>query len=173
MHNLPGTGDGMRVVVVSDSGSTSGIDVRLASLTFTGGDILGDGGGILNLENLVLVDSRVVGNHADRGGGIFSDTGSLIIRRSVVEDNTAGRNFRSGGGIFNREADVVIETTTLRGNQASEGGGVFNEAGNLDIIQSTISGNHATDSGGGIYNGYGMANILSSTISVVIRIGAT
>lgn len=113
----------------------------------------------------------------DRGGGIFAGGGvSLVIESSRV----SGNNARQGGGLYvtrNNAAglnrpQVMLSNTILEGNVAnSSGGGLFSGPGvDLTLDCATVSGNQAIVSGGGLYlNGPSSANtidaeLLASTI---------
>jgi hypothetical protein len=86
------------------------------------------GGGIANFGRLTLVDSTVARNRLDGrlsdadGAGIFSATGSLTLRDSVVNDNAAepksiGR-FAEGGGLFVGSGALTITGSKVINNRA-------------------------------------------------------
>lgn len=112
------------------------------------------GGGILNRENLAVLNCTISGNFAGTlGGGIYNtDTGTLTVRTSTLSSNTAGK----GGGIAN-DGTSTVQRCTLNANQTTGdddtggGGGIFN-AGTLTVQNSTLSGNHTADAGGGIFS---------------------
>jgi hypothetical protein len=166
--DLPATSDGYRIFNI-DNGNASLIDVAISGLTLTGGDMTGQGGAILNRENLTLTASTVSGNASDGGGGIAnSGGGTLAVTISTISGNRAG----NAGGIGNFNGGTVILTgSTVASNQAGGGvfglgGGVYSrDAGTLTITRSTISGNSAGAGGGGISIVYGTATITGSTIS--------
>lgn len=101
-------------------------------------------GGALNaFASLTITDSVVSGNSAvERGGGLDLQGGNLL-RRALIEDNTAGE----GGGVAALGA-VTIEDSLLCGNQANFGGAVSGGGlGALVIRNTTISGNAANTAG--------------------------
>jgi len=109
-HILPGAG----TVVISGA-------------TILGGNVTGDGGGILDYDaDLTLVNTVVSSNTADDdGGGVYVESGSATL---------------SGGQIIS--------------NSASYGGGVCVEQSTATFTQtgvSTITHNSATQYGGGVY----------------------
>ena len=198
-------------IVVSISGLTitngasvdgSGIENRYADLTVSdctvsnnvardgdGGD--GGGGGIYNSgfvsgeTKLTVNNCTIIGNSAERGGGIWnrnSDSqnggATLYINNSTITSNMAS----SGGGIDNsarsqrngnRSATVMISNSTISGNAATgQGGGISTQATTLQrlfgiarviINNSTISGNSAR-LGGGIANFFGSSVTIGQTI---------
>ena len=75
------------------------------------------GGGIYSWDPFTAQDTRVSGNHATLGGGIFARI-SATLDGSQVTGNTAGGG-QSGGGIFNSNSHGVIHLlngSTVSGN---------------------------------------------------------
>jgi len=69
------------------------------------------------------------------GGGI-SNNGTLLVRDSGVDGNTAPAR---GGGIYNGETGTAILTgCTVIGNSAATGPGVFNDGGAMIVRDCTI-----------------------------------
>ncbi|MCO5183873.1 MAG: hypothetical protein M9965_08035 [Anaerolineae bacterium] len=107
-------------------------------------DSAGNGGGIYNSRNrMVLSNTTVTGNSATgSGGGIYNSiaysTGSMTIYDSLVTDNIADK----GGGIFNYNSSVRINGSSVANNTASsEGGGIYNSGTVRFNATSTVSGN--------------------------------
>ncbi|MCG8450965.1 MAG: LamG domain-containing protein, partial [Pirellulales bacterium] len=145
-------GDGSRVVRIDDGNALLDVEVVFAGITFTGGDVAGDGGGIYSLENLSLQYVSVVDNAAtDDGGGIFHENAPLVIENSTIASNHADAD---GGGLYSDTSMNAPETghvsqATFSGNAAGdEGGGIFNNDGLLEIKHSTITLNDAKFGGG-------------------------
>ena len=110
-------GDGRRVLNVDD-GTDTEIQVQVSGLTFTGGDVDGDGGGIFASENIILNDAVVTGNYAsDDGGGFYFsrtpdfDAAHATITNTTLRENTAGD---SGGGLslYNR-GQIILRTSRI------------------------------------------------------------
>jgi hypothetical protein len=131
----------------------------ITGVTITGGTAVSaaaaqQGGGILigNSAILILIDSAVVGNSANVGGGIMV-TGALSMARSTVSGNVATTG--QGGGIAITNGDAAAVTnSTVSGNRAETirtglGGGIIS-AGTLTLDSVTVANNRAS-SGGGIY----------------------
>ena len=60
-----------------------------------GGEIEGDGGGILNAGILTLTDSTISGNQAafgGGGGGVLNENGTMTITRCTISNNSASGN---------------------------------------------------------------------------------
>lgn len=140
--------------------------VLLQSTVITGNDAAQSGGGILfnaPYSDTAIENSTISGNTAGLwGGGIYfydTDGGVHSIRGTTISGNSAGQ----GGGLFlyNLDDPMVIENSTISGNQAlggdetqGLGGGVYLYSlygGSLAIRHSTVAGNSATDGGGGLF----------------------
>ncbi len=138
-----------------------------------GGDPTGsaDGGGILALGDLTLLQSVVRGNEAPGYGGGIKTQGDvdLALRRSTVDGNRA----TGGAGIFHSTSapggalELVRSTISDNRGGLSQGGGIYFSAGGgpSSILDSTISGNRAQYEGGGIYVTNGELTVKRTTVS--------
>jgi hypothetical protein len=165
---------GIRVFQVN-----TGVAATITDLTVTGGNVAGNGGGILNNGSLTLQRVTVSGNAApvsgngasggNRGGGLanIGAGASLTIQDCTVSGNTA----YSGGGIENDVfATASISHTVVTGNTAGDdgnGGGVENR-GEMTITDSTISFNigPSTKATPNFFGG-GLANLSIGTLTLV------
>ena len=104
---------------------------------------------VVNQGTMSFTDSIVSGNESGTagligpgGGGVYNaDTGTLLLRDSVVRANTSHAD---GGGIYNAgEADLRDASITLN-TAAGDGGGIFN-VGSLRLRDTTISDNTPND----------------------------
>ena len=137
------------------------------------------GGGICNSGVLSLITSTVTGNsttgYFSYGGGGILNNGTLTINQCTIRNN---RGDGYGGGIAGSAGSVVIQNSTISGNQIfglvhSDGDGaglatcvpyISVCSGEGFIIQnSTISGNIAL--GGGSFGGHGGAVYGGGTIT--------
>ena len=90
-------GDGARIFRIDDGNVTALKNVSLSGLTLTGGDLSGDGGAILNFENLSIVASRITDNAvtSGQGGGRRRDCAGLQwpprIARRAANDGSRRR----------------------------------------------------------------------------------
>jgi hypothetical protein len=66
---------------------------------------------------------RIANNQADDGGGIYLVNNFLPI--SITGLEVVGNTAQRGGGMFIRATDVTIANTVIRGNDAGEGGGLY------------------------------------------------
>ncbi|MBN1674759.1 MAG: hypothetical protein JXR37_27185 [Kiritimatiellae bacterium] len=114
-----------------------------------GGAFLGGGGGG---EPPYLLDCRIEGNSAGRGGGVQMFTVG-IVRDCTVESNvsTGAGGEQGGGGFYLGEG--TVENCLIAGNWAQNGcgGGVAGHPGSQSPLISTcvISNNWADQHGGG------------------------
>jgi hypothetical protein len=84
------------------------------------------------------------------GGGIYN-VNNVILENSTLSGNSAS----SGGGIYNNDSTLLtIENSTLSGNSADWAGGIANMAGTIDlhntIIANSSSGSDCITEGGSI-----------------------
>lgn len=155
-------------------------DITLRDLTIAHGYVDGgEGGGIYNRADLTLDGVVVRNNDATsnsssnygRGGGIFSQYGSLTLIDTTVKDNNAGKH---GGGVFFIAGDgdaLTIENSTIEGNDAVHRGGGLGFWGygagatKSEVFNSTFSGNEAGHGGGVAVWGSPDLDVISSTIT--------
>jgi hypothetical protein len=153
-------------------------NLNLRDTTVSGGiikveDVTGFGGALFVSDGTAsLINSRITGNVANRGGGVYvTDVnpgdgayGVLNLTDTTISGNTA----LAGGGIAGNGV-VVASNTTISNNTARDGGGVLSstggpyEAGRFEFNNCTISGNSATESGGGLANALRAFSVLNKT----------
>jgi len=171
-------GAGARDTTVDGAGldrvfaSQSGVVVVMSDMTVTGGDATGGGtseeidlgGAILNRGTMTLERVRLVKNHADGGGGVFSIPRTyLTVRSSLVADNSAveggGLRIDSGGEVIDTTITgnvlrTVPEAAFLPDEMSGYGGGIDHRGGSdVAVVGSTIVNNHALKGGGGLSSG--------------------
>uniref|UniRef100_UPI00404B4475 choice-of-anchor Q domain-containing protein n=1 Tax=Flavobacterium sp. TaxID=239 RepID=UPI00404B4475 len=120
----------------------------------------GNGGGlhITGPGSINITGGTVNGNTAGReGGGLWNDSGTMIIINTEINENTAlGVAADDGGaGIFNNNGgSVLINNSTISGNMATgtsaSGGGILSLSGSIFIENSTFNDNAANRAGGAI-----------------------
>jgi CSLREA domain-containing protein len=143
--------------------------VTISGVTIQGGGSpTGEGGGILNVGNLTILNVVIRDNNAGlAGGGIDSSVGiSLTIDGSTISGNRASDG--NGGGVnVGSTGNLTISNSTITNNAATiDGGGIYDGAtgGTTSITNTTISGNRADGHSGGIHI-FSTATIASSTIT--------
>ena len=159
----------------ADNGNGGGISVQNGSLIINNSEISDNqtddfgfsdpaGGGIYAFDSEVTITGSTVSrNSAVQGGGIFS-TGSLVtVVETEISDNLAIQN---GGGITAFEGEIIVDRSTVSGNNAerNEGGGIFADTALVTVSNSTISGNSSESDGSAIKGFDGALTISDSTI---------
>jgi len=187
LDGLPNTGDGYRVIKVASDLAGELQAVHISGVTLSGGDVSEtsgladvDGGGVLNEENLSLVDIVVANNSTTSiGGGIANRFGNLLVQNSIVASNNAieGGGVQNGGVASGSAGEIQVVDSTIENNvvtrdvnnfnlTSEDGGGISNH-GTLSVIGSVVRNNQAVDSiGGGLANQLGgRAEVRESTFS--------
>ena len=132
-----------------------------------------DGGGIDRVLSVVsnpsvvtISDVTIQGGHTSwgnhDGGGISHATGTLMLARVVVQNNLA----ESDGGGISSNGVLIVEDSTITGNEALSLGGAMDGPGTIadwTITNSTISGNSALTANG--IRTAGTVDLLNTTIS--------
>ncbi len=102
----------------------------LDGFTITGGNAYGPewvdnfGGGVIGYDcSMTLANVIIRGNRADRGGGMYTNTGSPILVNVVFTGNRARIR---GGGYLHNNSTAILTNVTFSGNSAGTGGGLFN-----------------------------------------------
>ena len=82
----------------------------------------GEGGGIFNVEGVTtLLNTRVAGNTARKGGGIALALGVVGLDGSTaVTGNTATGAGEPGGGVFNAGGRITLDGGAITGNTPDE-----------------------------------------------------
>ncbi|MGI9606324.1 MAG: choice-of-anchor Q domain-containing protein [Acidimicrobiales bacterium] len=153
--------DGHRTMHIEDAG-----EVVLSRLRLLNGDARsccsGSGGNLrIDDSTVEVLDSQIRGGLGTNGGGIFIESGELVVRRSIIAGNHAGDPTHMsgniggvnqwGGGIYSQNSDIVIDTTSIHDNGAVRGAGVTIAGGFESFItNSAIIENTAFQQGSGL-----------------------
>ncbi len=96
----------------------------LVEATISGNDAKGNGGGVLNANGYVALYSATVASNransnnggAGEGGGIFRDSGTVIVGNTIIGDNTRGTGAQASAddckGTLDSLGYNLLETTT-------------------------------------------------------------
>lgn len=168
LRNAEILGNGARFAGgINSSDSQVLIEYSLIQDNFTDGS---HGGGIAGSRgNVRLHNTRIIGNQANRGGGLY---GGYLFTVTLVNCVISGNLSTSGGGIFNENSGLIfIHSTTISGNRADfRGGGISNRfSGRIRIRNSIIWGNRADAStipSQQIFNGDSQGGIQDSELSL-------
>ncbi|WP_329451347.1 hypothetical protein OG894_20905 [Streptomyces sp. NBC_01724] len=139
-----------------------GIDMTAGTAQFINSKILNNttagvaGGGISNAASMTLVKTEVSGNVVGgangQGGGIYEDSGTLVLRDSKVVRNSAnGSGNSQAGGIYNTVGGAVTLDDSEVDNNASTTapGGVWTDT-QFTVNRSQIRHNIPTNCAGSL-----------------------
>ncbi len=167
-----------RVFSVTGAGS-----LTLTSAGVEKGRSNANGGAIYVAANgqLSLIDSSVRNSQAARGGGIYSDGGTVSINRGALHNNTAAST-GNGGAIYMDGGSVTITNSSIYSNTGGRrGGGIYQTdaggegaTGSLTLIHVTVTKNTASHSTGaaGVHAFRGSQTLRNSIIWGNTRSGA-
>jgi len=141
----------------------------LQHVRLTGNNSVGFGGG-LSVENgaqATVSGSELDGNVTDGVGGAIFNDGHLLIDRSTLTGNEAP--FGSGGAIYTNtgSATWISSTVVTRNSAKLHGGGIFNTAA-IMLSGDRVTFNQASQGGGG-----GISNASSGTVSLLFTVVAS
>lgn len=142
-----------------DGGMIGGYAEKDANKALSGGGIciMGDPKDTRKDAYVITGDAKIIGNIAawdpteglrqsfGKGGGVFHQSGTLLISGGAISRNVAKGKTSSGGGINNYDGTLLLTggiiggSTPEEGNVAGKGGGLCNESQTNDAI--LISGN--------------------------------
>ncbi|MFE3907628.1 hypothetical protein ACFXPY_47365 [Streptomyces sp. NPDC059153] len=136
-----------------------GIDVEGGTVQFINSKIIDNtttgtqGGGIFNAASVTLIKTEVSGNVAGgsngQGGGIYEDFGTLVLRDSSVDHNSAnGSGTSQAGGIYNTNGTVTLDHSEVNNNASTVApGGVWTDT-QFTVNRSEIRRNIPTNCDG-------------------------
>jgi hypothetical protein len=142
----------------SQSGTATIAGSTISSNRATAANAQPEGGGIYNLGAIAISNSTISSNGAraplpppspnetGSGGGIYNQSGTVSLTNSTIIGNSAP----GAAGIHNN-AEMVIQSSTITGNQG--GGGLFGHGGPGGIVNSqngTISLQNTIVAGNGV-----------------------
>ncbi len=147
---------------VLDIHSGAGTVVISGVTIYNGNAGIAKGGGIRDADaDLMLINTVVVSNSANYGGGVYVDSGSATVNGGQIVSNTA---IWSGGGVYVYSGTVTLSGGQIVSNTAhiGDGGGVYVSGSTAIFTQtgvSTITLNTAGNDGGGVNVDAGSASL--------------
>ncbi|MDI5980759.1 hypothetical protein [Amycolatopsis magusensis] len=165
-----------RIAEVGPSGSLT----LTTGVAFTRGNVLGDGGGILNRGAVTLTGSTLTGNTASgNGGGLANaDTPSGTAPAATFTNSPLSGNttlLGNGGAVHNGLRGTLTVTGVsgsplfVTANTAGRGGGISAiDATATTLTQTAVTGNHAlllVGAGGGVHRQGGTMTTTSAPIT--------
>lgn len=104
--------------------------------------------GIIGRNKSLTVENSTLSGHSRFGRELIKNTdGELIVTNSSLLNNYAEK----GAGINFSGTNLNIQKSTLSGNKANYGGAVYLDKGNIEITNSEISNNTSSAGGGAVY----------------------
>ena len=170
---------GLGLFRIAEVGPTGSLTLT-TGVAFTRGNVLGDGGGILNRGAVTLTGSTLAGNSAlGDGAGLanadtpFGTAPAATFTNSPVTGNTT--LLGDGGGIYNGLRGTLTVTGVtgtplfITGNTAGRGGGISAvDSTATTLTQTAVTDNHALLSlgnAGGVYRRGGTMTTTDSPIT--------
>lgn len=170
--------------VISNSALTGGglhtlgrLNLYDTLVQFNQGGGIANEGGLLNLQNVKLLDNT--GGYGIRNynsgvltfngglvcanqGGIYNNTGTATVENVQIISNT-GSGIHNTGSTSTR---LTLTASTIISNAGVSGGGILNEGNGAkaEIRTTQLEHNQATSSGGGLFNS-GIMSIKESTLA--------
>ncbi len=141
-------------------------DVGTVRRSTISGNSAAVGGGVEAFPSLrmMITGSTLAGNHAGANGGAIDESGTVIVRRSIISGNVAGGPFQGQGPAVevNGGAALQLANSTIAGNSTRAPGGaaIDNFGGSVTLSFDTFSANTGVISGGGFNSA--TATILAS-----------
>lgn len=140
------------------------------------------GGAAVGIDDLTITNGQVVGD----GGGILNTASTLTLDRVVLTDNhavaTTSNTFGRGGAVANMSgATLTVADCQFTGNQARGGGpgpagqsltvrcgaGIYNQGSVLTVARSAFTGNLSIGGPAGVRaQGGGINSIMGSTATI-------
>lgn len=161
---LASDGDGTISVAASTiSGNKAGVvGNRNSRISINNSQILNNELGVENSGGILQVDQSSIESNCCSGG--ILNSGTAIIRRTRIQNNTRGSfPLPSGGAIYNDGTLNIFDSTISGNNSTASGAGIYN-TGRLFLTNSTISANRVSSGrGGGIFNNLNGYAILTNT----------
>lgn len=169
---------GLGLFRIAEVGPTGSLTLT-TGVAFTRGNVLGDGGGILNRGAVTLTGSTLSGNTASgNGGGLANaDTPSGTAPAATFTNSPVSGNttlLGNGGGVYNGLRGTLTVTGVsgsplfITGNRAGRGGGIsaVNSTATT-LTQTAVTNNHALLLGtaGGVYRQGGTMTTTNSPIT--------
>lgn len=148
-------GAGAETTVLDAGGVSSAVQVSgghqvtIEGFTIRGGVTEDGGGGILCAgSGLELLDTAVVDNQAQRGGGLHATGCAVEVTGSLFEGNVATW---TGGAVYLDGGTPAFRGCTIRNNSAAhEGGGFYLHKSPAVLEDNRVTGNTSEDDGGGL-----------------------
>jgi len=151
--------DGAGIYCYTSSGSFENLYIMNNIAYIDGGGIY-LGGSDVSITNTEITGNTAIGQYNSRGGGMIAGGGIVELENVAIYNNESLR----GGGVYSSSGSLIIRSSTIHHNHAEiSGGGILNWYPNMELEDVSIRYNTAGINGGGIYNHYNEGIILDSS----------
>jgi CSLREA domain-containing protein len=124
------------------------VSVRSSDSWAYGGGLCNRSGGSITVTDSTITFNTAIGN----GGGVYANSDKpFVVRRSVIEGNSALDKRGNGGGLLVTLLD--IEDSSITHNQADQVAGAVSASANTFMRNVTISNNRSRVGAVALYNG--------------------
>ena len=102
--------------------------------------------------SLIIRNVKLIENLADqKGGGIGVDNATTYIYESVISKNSTSDGSGQGSGIHSRYSSLICNNTIIEGNNGWNGAGMNIHWGSMDASNIIVKDNISSYKGGGIF----------------------
>ncbi|MBO4739449.1 MAG: hypothetical protein J5606_07815, partial [Bacteroidales bacterium] len=147
-HTITGNGGGVYISDASISNTYPRMTVY-KNTAANGGGIFATGADTISNLGMVRNNTATSTSSTSGGGGILNEGTTSITNTAVIKENIAQR----GGGIYTKTGSLSLGAATITANTGSViyGGGIYLRGGSLSLAGTTVTANESSDKGGGIY----------------------
>jgi hypothetical protein len=127
---------------------------------------IGGAGVYVNGKGFHLEGFSVIDSVSEKGGGIFVESESKGLFRSMRIANNRATQSQGGGGLYiSADSDIEITDTLIEKNNGAEGGAMSIDSAKVDMMRVTFFNNTAQGNGGAIMikGEHAIVSVLHST----------
>lgn len=104
----------------------------------------------------ILWDGFIIeGGNTSSGGGIYNNKSSVVIANSIIRNNAAER----GGGIYNNSSNPQHKNTIIWGNKADKARNIYNASSTPGYFYSLIEGSNGSQNWNVLFGTDGTHNL--------------
>ena len=146
------TGGGGVHIVTSTASSAGQIEIEGSTISgnssFAGGGLF-QGGGTLNLSDVVVSQNQTTSPGVGGGAGLYLTGSTSTLLRLLVADNEGTGSQFLGGGLYATQQELTLSQSTFSGNAARTGGGIYlSGTSNYSLSHLELLDNTAVEGGG-------------------------
>jgi len=138
----------------------------LKNIHLINGNTTDAGGAIHTLSSILVINSTFDSNMAQRGGGIYTQSGTVTVMDSTFTNNKlrdfSGEEITEGAGIYTFDSEVSVTNSKFINNTAYYGGAIHTDTGKIGLHDSLFKNNTSPWYAGGAVHTSGEVNITDS-----------